>query len=89
MFRAPPPEIAMRLAEEHRHDLLASAGKRPRDGAIRLGFPSFFHTAEVHLSQLLRWRHAAGADFRNPRKAARPRSKLSSVGELVVPRLKK
>ena len=29
MFRIPPPAIAMRLAEEHRHDLLKAAGKQP------------------------------------------------------------
>ena len=29
MLRIPPPDIAMRLADEHRHDLLAAAGKQP------------------------------------------------------------
>jgi hypothetical protein len=32
MFRTPPPAIAMRLVEEHRHDLLKAAGKRPAAG---------------------------------------------------------
>jgi len=28
-MRNPPPAIAMRLAQEHRHDLLKAAGKQP------------------------------------------------------------
>lgn len=33
MFGMPPPAIALRLAEEHRYDLLKSAGKQPETGA--------------------------------------------------------
>ena len=29
MLGFPPPGVAMRLADEHRHDLLAAAGKQP------------------------------------------------------------
>ena len=32
MFRTPPPELAMTLAEDHRRNLMASAGKRPTGG---------------------------------------------------------
>jgi hypothetical protein len=36
MLRSPPPGMAMRLAEERRHDLPAAAGKEPATfGGIR------------------------------------------------------
>jgi hypothetical protein len=58
MIRIPPPTIAMRLAEEHRHDLLKSAGKQPMAGSGGLS-PLLCHRAVwARLGQLARWRHA-------------------------------
>jgi hypothetical protein len=61
MFQAPPPEIAMRLAEEHRHDLMLSAGKRPGDGANGHNPRSFLCVIGARLGQVVRCLHAARA----------------------------
>ncbi len=59
MIRTPPPAIAMRLAEEHRHDLLKSAGKQPTADSIGLSPLLCRHAVWARLGQLARWRHAA------------------------------
>jgi hypothetical protein len=63
MFRIPPPEIAMRLAEEHRHDLLRSAGKqsspRPRDLSPLSGLRSTW----ARLHELARCHYADRTGF--------------------------
>lgn len=62
MLRAPPPEMAMALAEEHRRDLMELAGKQPTDGAGHRNPRSFLCVAVAGLAQLVRCLDAVRAN---------------------------
>ena len=52
MFRTPPPEIAMVLAENHRRNLMASARKRSTGGTGDPNPRSFLSVVVASLGQL-------------------------------------
>ena len=79
MFRPPPPDIAMRLADQHRNDLMASAAKRPTDAVSVPRRFSSLHSLAARLGQLVRSPQAPALTPGPPSKAARIGSERSSV----------
>lgn len=53
MFRTPPPELAMTLAEDRRHNLMESAGKRPTGGTDDRNRSSFLYVVVSSLGRLV------------------------------------
>ncbi|MGA3220769.1 MAG: hypothetical protein ABSE77_17105 [Acidimicrobiales bacterium] len=59
MFRIPPPAIAMRLVEEHRHDLEKAAGERLAGGPSGFSPRRRLRSFGEILAKFARWRDAA------------------------------
>ena len=71
MFRTPPPELAMTLAEDRRHNLMESAGKRPTGGTDDRNRSSFLYVVVSSLGQLVRCLEATLAKFQTASKVDR------------------
>ena len=63
MFRTPPPELAMTLAEDHRRNLMASAGNQPTGATGNRNGRSFLCTLAASLGRLARSLEATLARF--------------------------
>ena len=71
MFRTPPPEMAMALAENHRRDLMASARKGSTGGTGDPNPRSFLCVVVAGLVQLIRCLEATLAQFQTASKVDR------------------
>jgi hypothetical protein len=68
MFRTPPPELAMALAENHRRDLMASARKRSTGGTGGPNPRSFLSLVVASVGRLIRRFDATLAKFHTASK---------------------
>ena len=75
----------MRVAEEHRHDLMASGGKRPTDGPSSLSPLSFLHVVRARLGQLARWPMPPALTPGPPQRPPGLGLSGRQVGEVVAP----
>jgi hypothetical protein len=71
MFRTPPPGLAMTLAEDRRHNLMESAGKRPTGSTDDRNRSSFLYVVVSSLGQLVRCLEATLAKFQTASKVDR------------------
>ena len=85
MFRTPPPELAMTLAEDHRHNLMASAGNQPTGGTGNRNGRSFLCIVAASLGRLaFAASKPRSLSFKPPQRWITLRSE-PGVSELVVP----
>jgi hypothetical protein len=71
MFRTPPPELAMTLAEDRRHYLMESAGKGPTGGTDDRNRSSFLSVVVSSFGQLVLCLEATLAKFQTASKVDR------------------